>query len=458
MSLFWKININNDTRPTSSTETRIHSNQSPLHCPRAPSRSPPLLAIHSRPTPNSTFKLDTMNFLRKLLDFSKILSRRLGSMNHSSYPSNEPTRRIPCSSPKRSLVFSNTSSIFRDSSGRMGSGWLGVTPLPTLIHIGTEARWRTDHGFQFWPGSFWHWKLSTESFQLRGGWWYPWQWLEGESCPTCHPCPPRSRSPTSAHRSRNRPSGSWSDLSGSSNICTRGSTRALLSPQHPIRRILDEGLAKGRPHVRIYEATCGTRRGPNRRGWSQRRSMFGSFRDGRRNAVYPTVFSRTKQRATRIRAVQFGFEVWDWSYRDLVKSQYYFGQCVASASCFSRAFRFVFFFVLQSSWENHWSWTMTAFLASPITRAASSCIRSSRSVETITPLLRYRLISSRLRPTALLHGGDQGSDWSSGRNRHAVCPLLLCHRRISSLLCVRIWVETRYTLSWAAAWRYEREN
>ncbi len=90
-SPFWKININYTNNDTTSTdETRIHSNQSPFHCPKAPSRPFFPSSPSCQPTPNSTFKLDTVSFLCKPPDRSKTLSclcfqerRRVGSMNHT---------------------------------------------------------------------------------------------------------------------------------------------------------------------------------------------------------------------------------------------------------------------------------------------------------------------------------------------------------------------------------------
>ena len=70
--------------------------------------------------------------------------------------------------------------------------------------------------------------------------------------------------------------------------------------------------------------------------------MLGSLRDGRRNAVYPTVFSRMKQRVPSpnkrgtiqfrgVRLIVPGGE----PFLGLVKSQYHFGQQTAGAFGFS---------------------------------------------------------------------------------------------------------------------------
>ncbi len=91
------------------------------------------------------------------------------------------------------------------------------------------------------------------------------------------------------------------------------------------------------------------------------------------------------------------------------------------AFSFSCSFGFVFFFGLQSSWKKGFG-----ILPSLFRHASCKFLYSIVQVlwTKMTPSLgHYRQTSSRPRPTVLLRGADQGSDWSSDRERYAVCPL-----------------------------------
>ena len=103
-------------------------------CPKVPSALFPL-AFPSGPTPNSAYKLNTMNFLHEPLDLSKILSHphfqeRRAGLNES------PTHSVPCSSPQLPLASPNTPTVWAELNLLTRCPAFHIHVLPqTLIHL-----------------------------------------------------------------------------------------------------------------------------------------------------------------------------------------------------------------------------------------------------------------------------------------------------------------------------------
>ena len=200
----------------------------------------------------------------------------------------------------------------------------------------------------------------------------PFEWFEGGAFPSCHPYVPRSWKPTSTHR-LNDPI--WE-------LHTRAAFNSSDSFASP------PGLAS------TSFAACLTNVLPMGNGTfgsvgeGQRRSMLESFltEEGMRY-VYPTGMKQTVLRLstpTWTRAVQLRKIEYTGSRKFLGSRQVPVPFRPTNGGRFRRLLLCRLWLLLWDPVENRGSWTMTdsgSFLASSITRAASSCIRSSGPFE-----------------------------------------------------------------------------